>query len=187
MEEGKEQMHFGVNCIHLRHDEYADGRCTVAISRYAGPEYTNLDTRTPVPLKVAADLLGISESEVLRRAKAGELEHSFSDNIAKRVAIFTKAGECKVTVNEAAKRLHKTVEEIEQQIAAGEMKAEYPDEFMRIILMTRWDYEKCPLVGNGGVCSTFQPHEGHPIRCLAEISQGTDNTRTGASNELDRI
>lgn len=186
MEQGEQKIHFGLNCRHLKRDEFpADGRCALAIPRYAGPEYAFLDTRTPVSVKAAARLLGMSEEDVVRRAKAGEFEWFFPENIAKRVTIYTKTGECQVTLNEAAKRLHKTPAEIEQQVAAGEMTAEYPDVFMRIVLTTRWDAEKCPLLDSGGVCYHFQPHDGPQIRCLAEASRLAGEKLTEIPDELD--
>ena len=186
MDESEQRMHFGRNCRHLKRDEYpADGRCALAIPRYAGPEYAFLDTRTPVSLKLAARLLGAPQEQVLRRAKAGEIESFFPKNVAKRVTIQTKAGERQVTIKEAAKRLHKSVAELERQVAAGEIKAEYPDKFMRIVQTTRWDYEKCPLLDSGGVCYDFQPHDGPQIRRLSDASRVADRTRAGTSDELD--
>jgi hypothetical protein len=165
--------HFGLNCRHLQRDKYApaDGRCALAIARYAGDKYISLDARTPVPVSVAARILNTSSEEIIQRAKAGELQSFFPENIAKRIIVHTKAGDRHVTLNEAAKRRHKTITEIEQQITAGEIKADYPDELMRVILITRWDYERCPLIDTGGICVGFQPHGRPQIQCLADASR----------------
>jgi len=176
MGETEERMHFGLNCRHLRRDEYppADWRCASAIERYAGPEYAFLNTKTAVPLKVAERLLGLPQPELVKRAKAGQFEWFFPENVAKRVTIFTKMGERQVTISVAAKRLHKSVAELEKQVATGEIKAEHPDEFMHIVLTTRWDYEKCPLIESGGICYYFQAHDGPQIRCLADAPRVTE-------------
>jgi hypothetical protein len=106
MEQSKQQIHFGLNCRHLKRDEFpADGRCALAIPRYADLEYAFLDTRTPVSVKAAARLLGTSEEDVVRRAKAGEFEWFFPENIAKRITIYTKTGECQVTLQNDCTRL----------------------------------------------------------------------------------
>ena len=115
--------------------------------------------------------------DMARRAKAGEFDWFFPENIAKRVTIYTKSGERQVTLTEFAKREGKSVDEVEQMVAAGEIKAEYPDEFMRINLMTRWDAEKCPLLDSGGICYHFQAHDGPQIRCLAEASRPAEASR----------
>lgn len=104
----------------------------------------------------------------MRLPQAGEFEWSFPDHVAKRVKIFTKAGDREVTVNEAAKRLGVSPDEIARRIAAGEMTAYHLERFMCITLMTRWEYEKCSLLETGGVCHYFEPHDGPKIRCIAE-------------------
>ncbi len=179
MDESGHGVHFGLNCRHLRRDDHApaDGRCALAIVRYAAPEYAFLDARTPVPLTTAARLLGVPESEVVRRAKEGECEFFFPENVARRIRISTKAGSRLVTISEAAKRLGKTAAELEQQVTAGEIKAEYPDEFLHIVLTTRWDFEKCPLLSSGGACFHFEPHDKAKICHIGEA-----NVRGGSNN-----
>lgn len=173
MGEEDQPMHFGLNCRLLKRDQYApaDWRCAAAIERYADPAYGFLDTQTSVSLQVASRILALSEDDVVRRAKSGEMNYFYPENVAKRITILTKTGQREVTITEAAKRMKVSKAELERQILAGEIKADYPDEFMHVVLITRWDYEKCPLVESGGICSHYQPHDGPKIRCLADAGR----------------
>ena len=168
-----ELLHFGWNCRFLQRDPYppADWRCAVIIERRAGPENMFLDTRTRVPVDVAARFLKLSEAEVVQRAKAGELEYGYRDNVSKRITIHTEKGPRELTLTEAAKQLKVSIADVEREIENGGMVAYYPDEFMQIVLVNRWAYEKCPLIEEGGRCYYFQPHNGPKIRCLADAGR----------------
>ena len=167
------EMDFGLNCRHLVRDEYppADGRCSAAIERYAGPERADLDAETPVSLKVAARFLRLPEEDIIRRAKSGEFRYSFPENVARRIKINVSNVAISLTVSEAAKRLKLEVAEIERRIAAGEYHPFYPDELMHIVIVNRWKYEKCPLLETGGVCYDYKPHDGPKIFCIADAAR----------------
>jgi hypothetical protein len=167
------EMHFGLNCRLLMRDPYspADLRCSAAIERYSDTKFRFLDTTTAVPVTAAARFLGLSEAEVLRRAKAGDLEYTYPDNVSRRIVLFTKKGKREFTITEAAKRMNTSPTALEARIQAGELEAFYPDTFMQIILVNRWEYEKCPLIETGGRCYDFQPHEGPYIRCMADAAR----------------
>lgn len=173
MSDEHESMHFGLNCRFLKRDKYlpADGRCTAAIERYAAQKFSFLDTKTAVPLEEAARFLGLPKPEVVRQAKAGDLEYSYPDNVSKRVTLHTNNGPREFTVTEAAKKLKVSVADLEEQIQRGAIEAFYPDEFMHIVLVNRWEYEKCPLIDAGGQCCDFRPHGGPYIRCIAEAAR----------------
>jgi hypothetical protein len=173
MSEIQPEMDFGLNCRNLVKDEFppADGRCSAAIKRYAVPERSDCDSETPVSLKVAARFLRVPEEEVIRRAKSGEFEYSFPENVARRIKINVSNGEISLTVNEAAKRLKLEVAEIERRIAAGEYQPFYPDELMHVVILNRWKYEKCPLLETGGVCYDYKPHDGPKIFCIADVAK----------------
>jgi hypothetical protein len=167
----KQTTHFGLNCRNLRRDKCspADYRCASVIANYAGAEFSFIETKTPVSLEAASRLTGIPEPDLVHRAKTGEFEWFFPENVAKRVKVDNKRGEPKsVTVGEAAKILKISIADLEERIAAGEIKADYPEKKIRIFLVNRWEYEKCPLIETGGLCRSFQPHAGPQITCIAD-------------------
>jgi hypothetical protein len=138
-----------------------------------------------MPAREAARFLGLSEDEIIRRAKAGDMEYTYPSNIARRVTIPTKAGDRKVTIAEAAKRQGKTVAQIEQEIASGKLTSVYPDRFLHVYLQTKWQYEKCPLIDCGGICQSFKPHDGPQIQCLAEAVSHSQETGAGPLGEAE--
>lgn len=182
--EGSPEVHFGHNCEHLQRDRYPKGLCALAVSLYEGPEYSFLDHRTNMSVKEASHAIGIPEREIVEKARSGELEWFFPKNVAKRVGIPTRTGERRVTVKNAAKRLHKSMDEITEMIERGDLIARYPDELMRIVLVTRWDAQQCPLLDTGGICSGFMPHNKPQIGSIGEAPQVEGDEGEEETNEL---
>lgn len=176
----QQAMHFGKNCRHLIHDEsHADGQCALAVERYAGPEYSFLDARTPVAIGVAAKLLSIGQDEMARRAKAGDFEYFYPKKVAKRVTVQTRKGLQKVTIREAAKLVHVDVKQIEQQVNDGTLVAKYPDRLMHIVLITRWEAERCPLLNTGGTCYHYENQISHKILRKSDAPRETGSDAPG--------
>jgi hypothetical protein len=61
-----------------------------------------------------------------------------------------------MTVLEAARTLHISEETVNQQLTAGALKGYYLDEHIEVQLVTRWEYERCPLWGYAGICIDYE-------------------------------
>ena len=165
-------FHFGANCKHLkRYKKYepADCRCSVAIKRYDGADYSFLDTKVWVPAAVAAKELCLEVANAVRKAKAGELPMRYAENVSQRITVTTKKGQKDVTLQDAAKRMKISLNEINKRINSGELHAFYLDIHIQIEITNRWPYEKCFLWNNGGLCKDFEPHDKPQITYLAQM------------------
>ena len=108
---------------------------------------------------MAAEVLHLSCDEVIRKAKRGELPMRYQAGVSKRMAIQAGTGRREVTVREGAQHLKSPLVELERRIEAGEIDAYHKEEHTEIRVVTRWEYEKCPLWKSVGVCYDFSSRE----------------------------
>lgn len=69
-----------------------------------------------------------------------------------------------MTVREAAKALGLSEATVQKQVADGTLKARYLDEHIDVQIVTRWEYEKCPLWHEVGICIDFKPAQRKAAR-----------------------
>ena len=151
-------FHRGENCrFLLRFEDFepADCRCAKLIDRYADPRFLFLTSPTWVPVDKAARILSVSVTKLVNQAKAGQLPMRYRENVSRRVTVWSRNGAKDMTIREAVNAMGTTEERIEQRISAGELQAYYLDEHIEVQLVTRWQYEKCPLWGGAGICIDF--------------------------------
>ena len=151
-------LHRGENCKHLLRHQYKpiDSRCRKAIERYESPKYGFLNSSSWVPIDLAAELLGLSVSEATQQAKSGKVPMRYQAGITQRILVQALTGSIEMTLREAADHLGISLNSLKQKIAAREYKAFYKDEHIELEVTTRWEHEKCPLWGSGGLCSGFE-------------------------------
>ena len=176
------RLHFGLNCANLlRNDDCtpADARCRVYVEQFQSPEWKWLESPTPVPVDKAATILGVSQEQLIDDAKAGRREYDYPKNVSRRVLVPGNRGSRPLTEKAAAKKLKISLEELSERIKKGEVKAEFLPEHMRVVLQTKWDYERCPLFEMGGICLYFREHSRRQINCLKEACEGNANAQPG--------
>ena len=151
-------FHRGEDCMKLVREAHtpADCRCRIAIKRYAAPEYAFLNSSTWVPLDVAAGELGLRVPEVLRQAKAGELNSRPRASAAPRLTVYVEGEPREMTPQQAAKSLRISLNQLQQRIDDSEFETRYLDEHLEIEITVRWDYERCLLWKSAGICGDFE-------------------------------
>lgn len=153
-----ELLHRGRDCRHIHREGFslADCRCRKAIERYEAPEYAFLNSSAWVPPAVAAKALEMSEAEVVRLAKGGQLPRRYPQSVSQRITLHGASGPRDVTLREAARRLKISLDELRKRIDSGDYEPFYPDEHLEIEIVVKWEHEKCPLWANAGVCAEFE-------------------------------
>jgi len=186
MDQQDTRFHYGHECRHFTRSNIplADGRCALTIERYSAPAYDFLDDKMWIPIIKAAEYIGISVPELVKRAKAEEFKHRPRPNAEKRIRIYSNTkGEQLVTSSEYAKLTGMDEDDVKAKVEAGELatydpllgeiesestethfEAEHLDEHMEIAITMRWESEKCPLfdtkgVRVGGICYHFDRKE----------------------------
>jgi hypothetical protein len=105
---------------------------------------------------MAAELLKTDLGEVIRLGEKGELPLQYPKNVSMRMLVQTPRGKKEVTLREAAKLMGLPLKEVERQVAEGQLAAYYLPEHAEVQITTRWEYEKCFLSEEAGVCADYE-------------------------------